>query len=169
MSNQATIAALFDLGFALEESAEAFYRRLAEMFAHEAEISRFWKEYADEEAGHARFLRKLHAGLSEEELNRPTDSLLLENGRQELARISKTPLDAVRTLEDAYHLAVELENNETNAIFEFLVTNCSLKENTGQFLRQQLHQHMAKLTTLFPVRYRSRLKQKKILARVNEG
>lgn len=168
MQNQSTIAVLFELGLALEQKAESFYRRLAQMFPHEAEISRFWKQYADEEAGHARFLQNLRAGLSEAELNRPADSSLVESARQELTRISNAPPGEVRTLEEAYNLAVELENHETNAIFEFLAVNCSSKEHTGQFLRQQLHQHINKLTVSFPDRYKSRLKQREVIARNNE-
>lgn len=163
MKNQSTIATLFELGLSLEQAAESFYRRLAQMFAHEADISLFWNHYANEEAGHIRFLRNLRAGLSEVELNRPVDDLLIKSAQQELERISSMPLDESRTLEDAYSLAMELENQETNAIFEFLAVNCSPKEETGQFLRQQLHQHINKLTTSFPAPYQSKLKRQSVL------
>ncbi len=163
MKKQSTIATLFELGLSLEQGAESFYRRLAQMFAHEADISLFWKRYANEEAGHARFLKNLRAGLSEAELSRPVDSLLIKNALKELKRLSGIPLDEIRTLEDAYNLAVELENRETNAIFEFLVTNCA-KEEAGHFLRQQLHNHLDKLTALFPPPYHSKLKRQAVFA-----
>ncbi len=59
MSNNATIAELFDLAIAAEQACEALYHGLADRFAHHPAVADFWTAYADEEAGHARWLERL--------------------------------------------------------------------------------------------------------------
>jgi hypothetical protein len=63
-------------------------------------------------------------------------------------------LKGVRNLEDAYQLVNELENSETNAIFEFLIANFAEDQKTQAFLRSQLRDHVGKLMIDFPVQFK---------------
>jgi hypothetical protein len=60
----------------------------------------------------------------------------------------------VHNLEDAYQMVHELENSETNAVFDFLITNFAEDKKTQAFLRSQLRDHIGKLATDFPVQFR---------------
>jgi rubrerythrin len=159
-----TAAELFEIAIGLERAAEAFYRGLAQIFAHEPDVSLFWKRYADEEAGHARFLESLRGKLSAAQLNRPVDASLVESARKQMQNLPAQCLTGIRNLEDAYQKAVEAENSETNSIFEFLVADFALANQSGDFLRHQLHSHVDKLTSSFPSPYQSRLKRLEVMA-----
>jgi len=87
---------------------------------------------------------------------------MLRDARKVLQFSVENRLKKIRDLEDAYQLVNELENSETNAIFEFLITNFSSDEETQSFLRSQLNDHIAKLTIGFPTRFRSAVRRREI-------
>ena len=80
---------------------------------------------------------------------------MLRDARKVLQFSVENRLKKIRDLEDAYQLVNELENSETNAICEFLITNFSSNEETQSFLRSQLKDHIAKLTIGFPAEFQS--------------
>ncbi len=165
-TNTETVEKLFEYAIALEESAETLYKRLAEMFSGYPEVARFWKHYADEERGHAAYLKRIKAGVDAERLSAPADHLLFEKALYCLEGLSPQQLNTIVTLEDAYQLAVELENSETNTIFEFMIVNFSTEELTQshRFLRTQLSTHITKLQNEFPLPYHSQIARQKALA-----
>jgi hypothetical protein len=65
-------------------------------------------------------------------------------------------LKDIHNLEEAFQTAMEIENSETNAIFEFLITGFALTNRSGEFLHEQLHSHVDKLNTDFLSQYQSR-------------
>ena len=75
-------------------------------------------------------------------------------------------LDHVKNLEDAYQLELELENSETNSIFEFMVHNFSKDElaRSRKFIHTQLTTHIAHLENDLPSDYRSSLARQKLPA-----
>jgi len=66
--------------------------------------------------------------------------------------------------EDAYQLATELENSETNTIFEFMIMNFSTDElsKSQKFLRIQLNKHLAGLETGLPSQYSSSIARRNL-------
>jgi protein involved in sex pheromone biosynthesis len=62
----------------------------------------------------------------------------------------------VKNLEDAYQLVNDIENGETNAIFQFLLDNFEPDEHMQVFLRAQLNKHIAKLSIDLPIQYKGR-------------
>jgi hypothetical protein len=52
-------------------------------------------------------------------------------------------------------LVNELENAETNAVFEFMLANFSKDEDAKLFLRSQLKDHIGKLMIDFPSQFAS--------------
>jgi rubrerythrin len=56
MANTETTAELFKMAIAAEEAAEELYFGFGERFAHHQDVVAFWRKYAEEEVGHARWL-----------------------------------------------------------------------------------------------------------------
>ena len=122
---QENINTLFTYAISLEKFAEKLYITMGEIFAHEEKIKKFWQQYAKEERGHALYLEKIRKGLTPTQLATPADSNILKKAFHCLERISTFSQDKIITFEDAYTLAVEFESSETNAIFNFMITNFS--------------------------------------------
>jgi len=163
MSDDTTIAALVELSISLEKSAAEIYRWLELKFAHHQDVVDFWKRYAREEDGHARWLEQLRDRLSPGELSAPADPLMLNDARSLLQSLAGK-LSGIKNLEDAYQLVNELENSETNAIFEFLITNFGTDKKTQNFLRSQLRDHIARLMIDFPTQFHNALARRNIEA-----
>jgi hypothetical protein len=156
MAPEATMNDLFELAIGLEQAAEALYQGLSAKFAHVPEVAEFWKEYAVEEAGHARWLVHIQRDLGEDKLSLPADPSLIGRARRLLGVSVVKQLAEVRNLEDAYQLANELENSETSTVFEFFIDSFSERQDTQSFLRAQLQHHVEKLMREFPQRYTGR-------------
>ncbi len=164
MSSAKTVNDLFEYAIALEKAAESLYLAFEKMFSQDPEVAAFWHRYADEEDGHALYLENVRAGLDADRLSQPADPGMLEKVLHCIAQASSVKLDEIENLDDAYQLAVELENSETNAVFEFMIVNFSTDElaKAHKFLRTQLSTHIGRLDNEFP--YMSRLARQHILA-----
>jgi rubrerythrin len=152
--SSATISELIGLAIAAERAAEELYRGLEAKFAHHEAVADFWHEYAEEEAMHAAWLERLRDSLPPERLSAPADPGVLEEATRALQVPVKRRLQGVHNLEDAYQLVHELENSETNAVFDFLITNFAEDEKAQAFLRSQLQDHIGKLAIDFPLQLR---------------
>jgi rubrerythrin len=151
MPNKSTIAELIEMAIAAEKAAEELYQGLAAKFAHQEDAAAFWRRYAGEEAMHAAWLERLQESLTSEQSATPADPSILESANRALQVSVDRRLKEVENLEDAYQLVHDLENSETNAVFDFLITNFSEDKKTQTFLRSQLQDHIGKLTSEFPV------------------
>src|SRR5512135_1204688 len=110
-----TTAHLIELAIQGERMAETFYEHLAKKFSRFTDIEQFWKSYAAEENGHARWLDHLRERADSEHLRQPVDPEVLQQAQRALATPVEALLSGVKTLQDAYELANELEHSETNA------------------------------------------------------
>lgn len=164
MSDETTVNELFDLAIQCEQVCEKLYRELETDFAHVPELAKFWEKYAREETGHARFLEGLRKESSEEKLSAFADASAIKSARTALQSSMEMGLRKIDDLEDAYRLAVELENSETNTVFEFLITNYSADERSQRFLRSQLKTHVANLTLDFPSKFNSSTTRRSVKA-----
>jgi hypothetical protein len=75
-------------------------------------------------------------------------------------------LPGVKNLEDAYQLVNDIENGETNAIFQFLLDNFETDVQMRDFLLAQLNKHITRLSIDLPVQYKGILSRKAIQALV---
>jgi len=160
-----TIGNLIELAIALERSNEAYYRGLREKFLHSPEVAEFWQAYAAEEDGHARWLEQLKERVKAKLSTRLEHPHLVDAAQKLLEITPGEHLGRVSTLEEGYQLAVELENSETNTIFEFLILNYSLTAQAANFLQAQLHSHIKRLMDEFPPDFRSRARRLAVRAR----
>ncbi len=164
MLEYGTIAHLIELAIQGERLTQRFYQRLAGKFRAYPEVAEFWNGYAAEEDGHARWLERLRERTSAERLRQPADPQVLEQAERALSTSVDFLLAGVRTLQDAYEIANELEHNETNAVFEFLISSFSEDAQTATFLRAQLSDHVGKLMITFPQKYGTGTLRRGILA-----
>ena len=161
MSN-ITVETAFEAAIGAEKAAEKFFQGLEAKFSHNEEVSRLWKQYAEDEAMHANWLENLKAKLGRVELSKPVDEHTVQL-LDIVAKISvKEALEKVHDLEDAYELVNEIENGETNAIFRFLIDNFEADEKMRDFLREQLNEHVGRLTLDLPPQYRGAATRRKI-------
>lgn len=143
---------LIELSIQAERLTESFYKRLARKFIQYPEVAQFWNNYAAEENGHARWLESLRNRLDPERLGEHVDPMVLEQANTASRIALDTILDGVKTLQDAYETANEMEHNETNAVFEFLISYFPGDPQAADFLRAQLHEHVSRLMIDFPTR-----------------
>ncbi len=147
-----TIAHLIELAIQGERLSQIFYEKLASRFKEHPDVMEFWMGYASEEKGHARWLENLRTRSAEERLNQPADPVVLKQAEQALNFPVDSIVAGVKTLQDAYEVANELEHSETNTVFEFLISYFAEDPQTHSFLRAQLNDHIARLMIDFPAR-----------------
>lgn len=164
MADPTTLAGLFELAIAAEQNAGSVYERFAQLFAAHPKVAQFWHEYARQEEAHAEWLTQLLESMEAEQLSQPTDPSVLQNAQRLLSISVDQILANVHDLEDAYQLATEMENGETNAIFEFLTEHAAPSERLRTFLRAQLKDHLGKLMVDFPLEFRSAAQRREIQA-----
>jgi hypothetical protein len=165
-NNLETVGKLFDYAIELEKAAETMYRRLGKLFAYAHDVEQFWNHFADEERGHASYLERIRQGVDIKRLSEPADDKMIQDVHMCLSAASPKRLDSIQNFEDAYQLAVELENSETNAIFEFMIVNFSADEleKSQKFLRVQLSYHLDGLKTGLPSQYGSSIARRNLTA-----
>lgn len=152
---QNSIEELFHLAIALERAAESFYRGLAAKFESRSEVALLWRKYEREEGGHARFLEDLLGRLSPEKKRQPASAELIAAARRLLQTSPEKLLAGITNLEEAYQTALEIEHNETNLIFETLLTDFAVTSQAVAFLKRQLREHADGIGREFPPTYHS--------------
>jgi len=169
MSEDSTISTLIELAIRSERAAQAYYLGLADLFAHEPEVAAFWRMYAGQEHGHATWLERLRERSAPETLNRPADPHMLTAIRHMFRFSPDRILAQIETLEHAFQQAVDLENSETNTVFDFLIVHYPAEEETPEFLRAHLGEHIALLETGFPAGFRNAANRGRVKAQRVEG
>jgi rubrerythrin len=161
-----TVGKLFEYAIELERATESLYKQLERMFSNYPEVALFWKNYANEERGHAEYLERIRNGIDIDRLSRQADSIIFAKARQCFNKTAQVRLENIKTLEDAFQLATEVENAETNTVFEFMIVNFSTDElaKSHKFLRTQLSSHIARLENDFPNPYKSRIARQNVFA-----
>ena len=158
-----TVARAFAIAIDAEKAAEKMYQGLERKFADHEDVVAFWKQYTSDEASHAKALEGMLARLTPVQLSAPVDSQTV-GALQTMASFSvEKALQGVKNLEDAHQLVSEVENGETNAIFEFLLI-FEKDEHLREFLRTQLNKHILRLTDGIPARYKGILARTAIQA-----
>ena len=155
MSNQVTVDELFDMAIKVEKATGEVYSRLQAKFAPHPDVVRFWRSYAAAEAGHARWLGRIREALNPGQLAAPADEQVAAAVHRLLMAPIERTLQGIETLEDAYQLANEIESGETNVVFDFLITHFASDAQAQSLIRSQLRDHVAKISTGFPARFRS--------------
>lgn len=120
MENDETWATLFELVIELEKAAADFYRGLAKNFSHVPKVSEFWREMQMEELRHVEIATNIRDSLTPSQLPDPADPSLLRKVRETLRLLDKDKVNFVRTLDDAYQMAHQLETSEAGMVLGLL-------------------------------------------------
>ena len=164
MAKKTTAGELFEMAIAAEHAAEELYRGMAAKFTQYPEVAEFWTKYAQEEVMHAKWLQRIRDTASPEHLAQEADPYQLKYARQALQFSIEKALGEIDNLEDAYQLANDVENSETNAVFEFLVSHFADDDKVRTFLRAQLREHVGRLMIDLPARFKHAASRKEIKA-----
>ena len=159
-----TVKEAFEAAIGAEKAAEDFFHGLEAKFKHNHEVSLLWRQYAEDEAMHARWLEALRDKVSQEELSTFVDEHTVQLLKVVEHISVEKALVNIHDLEDAYELVNEIENGETNAIFCFLTDNFAADDKMRDFLRGQLNNHVARLAIDLPPQYQGAAARRKIKA-----
>jgi hypothetical protein len=159
-----TIRAAFGIAIAAENAAAALYRGLEAKFADHQDLATLWRHHEEDEKDHARWLAELCSRLGADHLARRVDNDTIPLLRAVQGISVEKALEGVGDLEDAWRLVNEIENGETNAVFQFLLNNFEMDLHLRGFLRNQIDQHVARLDAELPAQYRDCSARKRVLA-----
>ena len=137
-----------------EKSTENLYRGLEGKFSADPEVAAFWKQFAQEEAAHSEWLKKLAGRLSESDLEKLVDAQTQDLFYEVRLFAWEKTLNNVRNLADAFEAVNDLENGETNAVFRFLIESFEVDKSIRDFLLAQLTTHIDRLSSNLPVAFR---------------
>ena len=104
----------------LEKIQAMLYKGLADKFPSLGEISQFWSGMAEDEKGHYERIVKMYDELKTEQLSAEIDSNLYDFVCKGLNELKPSLLNRIADLHDAFELAHEVENYETQAVFKFV-------------------------------------------------
>jgi rubrerythrin len=159
-----TVGQAFDVAIGAERAAEKLFQGLEAKFAHHKDLAAFWARYAFDETKHAEWLEGLRTRLTPDKLAGSVDAEALALLTAVTGFSVEKALAGVKDMEDAYQLVNEIENGETNAIFQFLMNNFETNQETRDFLRAQLRKHITKLSDEMPIAYRGALSRRGVKA-----
>ncbi len=146
MRHSDTISDLFDAAIAAEEAAAFFYKGLFRIFSHVGPVGLFWKEMMMDEVMHARELQDIKKTLTGEQLNSPAKQALIDRARAELKRFSgKFNIPSIKTLDDAYEIAYELEYSEVNKVFLAILSEFVSDDTREKFVLDMVNMHVSRL------------------------
>jgi len=165
VSEVGTVEDLFQIAITAENETEKLYREFSQKFSHHPEIAEFWENMRKGEVIHVRELQKIKDSIDESKLRLTADPLVYIEACDSLRLAQRAEMDSIRSLNDAYELAHELESSEINAVFKFLLTKFGTNNDTRKFIMYELEKHLTELST-FTDRFGDREWRKSI--KVNE-
>ncbi len=122
MEERPTLADVFELAISAEKTAEAFYERLALLFSEYQEIASFWQEMARDERDHVSRLGDLRDSLGSGALSSEQNADMYRKVKSFLLFDVDDRVSRIRTLDDAYRAAVDLEFSEINKLTKLLIS-----------------------------------------------
>lgn len=150
-----TLRHLFAYLKASERATERFYMGLSELFLHEPLAAEVWWDMAAEEALHVWLLEKAEEAVEAAgHLDEPVDPATIQEA-QRLASLEPEKLWArIRTLEDAYQAAHEVEAMEFDALLEPILLDVFPGDIRNRIARSQFDRHAGPLQRLRTTEWR---------------
>jgi rubrerythrin len=147
-----------------ENQSRHVYVQFSQMFAHVPDVAGFWQDLAYDEAKHAHTLKKTQDSLSSEQLATPADRKLLRSVAKTIALVDKISLETIRTLDNAYELAHELEFSELNYVFKCVAGDFIRQDEKKKIIFSEIEEHQRKLID-FIENFGDRISRRQILTR----
>jgi rubrerythrin len=138
-------AALFALAIESEDRARRVYTILGDRFAHVPEAAALFERMMQDEERHLGQLRSIRDALTSGQLAQPAAEGTLPRAKAVILAPVEDRLAAVRTLDDAYELAHELEHAEVNRVFAALANEFIPRAERRAFYLANLKEHAGRL------------------------
>ena len=146
MSNcEQTIQHVIQQAIEAENQSRHVYVQFSQMFSHVPDVAGFWQDLAYDEAKHAYTLKKTQDSLSTEQLAFPADRKLLRSVEKTKLFLSRISISTIRSLDDAYELAHELEFSELNYIFKCVAGDFIRQDEKKKIIFNEIEEHQRKL------------------------
>lgn len=140
-----TLGDLFEQTFGVENKAAQLYGKFSEFFSHVSDVAAFWRGLAEDERTHITILQDILKALTEEQLSSPLERKVWRNVLSVHDLLDADLTAPIRTLDDAYEVAHQLEFSEINSIFKFLANEVVPSKERRRILLSSLDQHQNKL------------------------
>ncbi len=144
--SQKTIGDLFEHAIEIEYKAAQIYEELLKLFPHVPGLAAFWQEMREDELEHTKILQETQQLLTPEQLMMQPGGKIWENIAVLLRMLDQNPVAEVKSLDDAFELAHEIESTEVNAIFRFLAVECVPSDKRKRFVLSVIEQHLKRLS-----------------------
>lgn len=144
-SCEETIGLLFEHAIEIEHKAAHIYERLAKLFEHVPDMSDFWSDLVQDEMIHATTLQDVQKLLTPDQLSTRSNKKMWTDVTKIRHLLNEDLVGTIKTLNDAYELAHNLENSEVNAIFQFLTAEFVPSDTRRKFVVAEIAQHQKKL------------------------
>ncbi len=139
------MALLFEHAIEVENKTAHIYESFSKLFSHVPGLSDFWDGLVKDEKLHAATLEEAYKRLPSEQRSARADKKMWDNIAKNQRLLSRDLLKKIKTLDDAYELAHELEFSEVNVIFEFIIAESDLPSDRKKFIISEIIQHQKKL------------------------
>ncbi len=140
-----TIEETLETAVRIETRAADLYGVLARRFSHVPGMTGFWEDLRHDELGHANTLRSVRGSLSKEKLASTVEHSITASVNGIMEMMGKDLLGQIKTLDDAYEIANELEFSEINALFKYLTTDIVTTASRGEIIVHHIDEHQQKL------------------------
>ena len=147
MTPQETLGSLIDKAIVWETMARDLYASLSAAFAAQPEAAALWHQMSLDEAHHADVCETVRATLTASRLSEPIGPDHHRQIHAVDALWAAVASRTIRTLDDAYETAHELEASEINVVFRLVTLGVFDDPLRERVLAAQLDEHVHRLDT----------------------
>ena len=147
-----TVREVLERAIQIEKRVADLYAIFTKRFSHVPGMSDFWSDLRRDEIGHMGELRVVYEALPQEKLCSSESSAISASVNRALASVEGECLSKIKTLDDAYQIAHDLEFSEINAIFKYLTIDLVSPSSRREILANRVDEHEQKLAD-FNTRY----------------
>ena len=140
-----TIGEILDRAIKIEKRVADLYAVFAKRFSHVPGMTDFWRDLRRDEIGHMGELRVVYESLPAEKLRVPESRAISISVHRAMASVEDDCFGRIKTLDDAYEIACNLESSEINAIFEYLTMELAPASSRSEIITNQVDEHEKKL------------------------
>ena len=140
-----TVGEILDRAIKIEKRVADLYAVFAKRFSYVPGMSDFWRDLRRDEIGHMGELRVVYESLPAEKLRVPESRAISISVHRAMAFVEDDCFSRIKTLDDAYEIARNLESSEINAVFEYLTMELVSPASHSEIIVNQVDEHEKKL------------------------
>jgi hypothetical protein len=130
---------------AIEQSAASIYYVFSLLFSEYEEVASFWTGLQRDEEFYANQIFKIISSLPNDELHSPADEELWNKIWLTKRVVGGNFLSMVKTLDDAYAAAIEIESSDINNVFNSLVDRFITPQERSKIIIRNNDYHQKKI------------------------